>query len=211
MIKEHIGIFIPGIGNSNKVLEQAINRLQRPGFRGVIYDAQWKDGEENFQPKLDQLVGIARGYKREGHNVSIVGMSAGGVLGVIASHEMKEDVAATVAICARLRLGGNAYPWQETILNRNPSHKKAVAHFETQIEPQMTKEERDKILTIRPFVDEIVPPETMTIRDAHNERIVMIEHTASIYAALTIYSGYMMNFLRVNRFYNMSSRTNRTT
>ena len=63
-------------------------------------------------------------------------------------------------------------------------------------ESKLTIHDREKVLTIRPLIDEIVPTSTVTIKNAKNIRIPCIEHALSITAAMTIFSKSIITFLK---------------
>ena len=107
----------------------------------------------------------------------------------------KNHIHRVVNICGRLRRGYNVFPTLEYAAHDSPSFYQSVTIFE-EIEPRLTEHERKKILTIRAFVDEIVPGSTTTIKGATNNRVISVEHMLSIAAAMTIYVQPMIDFLK---------------
>ena len=63
-------------------------------------------------------------------------------------------------------------------------------------EGDLTEEQKKRIMTIRArFGDELVPASTSNLNGVNNSMVPMIEHSLSIYTALSIFSRQIINFL----------------
>lgn len=192
--KTHYVIFVPGLGGVGALFRLAANSWKRFGITPIVHDIGWKDGQQRIRPKLDSL--IARIDTLHGNNgiISLVGTSAGGSAVLNAFAKQPEKIHRVVNICGRLRVYTHVSPSLETASRLSKSFRESVEMFE-RTEPNLSNEERQKILTIRSLYDETVPLLTIPIRGAHNIRILSIEHNLSIAIAMTIYSRMIARFL----------------
>lgn len=198
MIERNTVIIVPGVGNTDPGFRQYLARLNNEWPLNVTgFNAFWTEGEENFEDKLTHLVEVAKVYKQRSSKLFLMGLSASGSLVVAATHELGDDVAAAVTVCARLRDGcndDNEYPDQSEVLQRYPAHRRAVQTLGFKVLPQMTADERHKVLTIQPWRDEIVPIETMDLPGANNMTIRSYGHGATLYSGHTssLALGFML-------------------
>lgn len=108
-------------------------------------------------------------------------------------HKMNKNLNCAITICACLK-NANAFKLKYNFKNY-PSHKICVRIFEENIEPKMGVDERQRILTLRPIFDEVVPVETTTVKGTVNKRILSIEHDLSINIAFLFYSNLIREFI----------------
>ncbi len=193
--KMHYVFFVPGLGGETSVFRLAVQSWKRLGFIPIIHDVGWKDGEEKFGPKLEKLLSRIDTIHANGGIISLIGTSAGGSAVLNAFSQRTEKIHRIVNICGRLRAGNSVHPTLENASKKSNSFKESVMMFETN-EPNLTNDERKKIMTIRSLFDETVPLSTISVHGAHNIQIVSVEHNLSIALAMTVYINETISFLR---------------
>ena len=148
-------------------------------------------------PWADQLLGLIDVIYAEGHEISIIGCSAGGSAALNALLKRPGKVERAINVCGRLRRGRQkGFRSFESRTRSSKSFAQSVDFFE-QHEESLSDEERKRVMTVRPlFGDELVPADTVSLSGACNIVIPSIEHVFSIYAALTIFSSRLCRFLK---------------
>ena len=193
--KTHYVFFVPGLGGETSLFRLAVHSWKRFGFIPIVHDVGWKDGEEKFGPKLEKLLSRIDTIHATGGIISLIGTSAGGSAVLNAFTQRTEKIHRIVNICGRLRAGNSVYPTLENASLKSNSFKESVMMFETN-EPNLTNDERKKIMTIRSLFDETVPTTTISVRGAQNIQIVSVEHNLSIALEMIVYAGKLVEFLR---------------
>lgn len=193
--KPHHLIVVPGLGGQNNKFNAMVKLWEKFGFITHIYDFGWKNKEIKFNSQLDKLLHDIDDLLSQGAKISLIGTSAGGSAVLNAFYKRRKQIHRVVNICGRLRRGYNVYPTLEYAAQDSPSFCQSVTLFEDR-EPSLTEQERKRVLTIRAFVDEIVPSSTTTIKSATNNRVISVEHMLSIAAAMTIYVQPTIDFLK---------------
>ena len=187
-------IIIPGLGNGVLKHKLAVRGWKRYGIIPYIFDAKWKIEENGFQSKLDSALNLIDSFKSKNSRISIIGNSAGSSFALNLFNERKRQISKVIVNCGRVRDGD--WPWftftQAT--KSSPSFKESVIRAQ-KIERTFTNNDRQKILTLRPLFDEIVPPQTVSIRGANNVTIPSIEHAISIALNLTLFRKRIINFI----------------
>lgn len=191
-MKKHHLIFVPGLGDNVPPFTWAVNRFKSDIFIPHIHEAPWRPPGEGFKPKLERLLSLIDQLSKDGQ-VSLIGISAGGSLVLNAYLQRKNQITKVVNIAGRLRAGG--IPSLDFASRIIPAFRKSVLMFEEN-EQNLTKTDRNKILTIRGIFDELVPPQTTILKGAINIQLPLVEHNIIIYSALIFYKKKISTFLR---------------
>lgn len=194
MSKEHHVIYVPGLSDQKKGYELLINRWSMYGVVPHVYRVGWHDQEKTFEPKLNRLVAAVNKLLDKGDTVSLVGGSAGGSAVLNALLEQPE-INAVVNLCGRLRAGENVFPSLELAARKSPSFKDSVTIFESK-EPQMTAQQRSKVLNLIPIWDEVVPKTTVSLNGAKNQTLPSVEHMVSGFLGMTLFAPIVMRFIK---------------
>jgi hypothetical protein len=196
MPKIHQVIIVPGLGDDGRKLSLTVAHFRKHGLIPVIHCIGWRDGETEFQPKLERLVRLIDQIANEGNRVSLIGCSAGGSAVLNAFIKRKKTVEKVITVCARLKTGNyRGFRSFKTRTASSPAFAQSVRMFEKS-EPELSFTDRQKIMTIHPlFGDELVPADMAVISGATNICIPTFEHILSITLALTLFSGRLMAFL----------------
>lgn len=167
---------------------------EKYGLQPVMLPLVWKDGEP-FAPKLKQITALIDQLADTGDQVSLVGCSASGSAMLNAFIERREQVNRVVNVGGFLRPGNRQ--GNKSFAKRSAqslAFQVSVLRF-AELEPTLTLADRAKILTVRPVLDELVPPETVVINGAINRTVPMIEHVLGLGMALLKYDP-VIKFLR---------------
>jgi hypothetical protein len=196
MSERHIAIFIPGLGDKVKAMESATSHWLDHGLEPLVHCMHWRDGEP-FQPKLLQLLKIIDELKNQDATVSVIGTSAGGSAAVNAFMQRSAKIHRAINVCGRVRVGPTTgFRSFAAKTKTSPAFAESVVQCERD-QKLLSIDNAKKIMTVRPlFGDELVPAETVSLIGAKNITVPSIEHGLSIGAALTIFSGALIEFLQ---------------
>ena len=193
--QKHIVILIPGLGDNFQWIKFLIGNWERKhGLIARFHVMPWQGDEHEFEPKLQRLLGDIDSHLENGDKVSLVGLSAGGSAVINAFALRSDKILKVVNVCGRLRAGEDVSALSGIVGKTSFSFIKSVLRCEEVLKSLSTKQ-KQKILTIRPFYDEIVPVSTVTIEGAKNIQINSIEHVLSIGLALSLYSRKIIDHL----------------
>jgi len=198
MSKEHHVIYVPGLHDQhpiNKNLTRFVPLFWKPyGFQGHIVAPHWEEGKE-FAPKLKRILAKIDELADQGHIVSLIGQSAGGSAVMNAYSERRNMINGVVDVTGRLREGENVSPSLEVAARSSPAFAESVLLFERKNEPTLSNQDRKKIMTIRPFWDEVVPATTVPLEGATNLVAPIPEHSIGGIAMCTIFAKRILYFL----------------
>lgn len=193
MNQEHHLIFVPGLGDSNTILEWELGGFKNFGFIPQVHEAPWSDNE-SFSNKLARLVEKVDYIKDKGGQVSLAGASAGASLAMNTYLACPEDVNGVVIVCGRLRAGIRVFPSLQLAARKHPAFLQSVLDCQSR-EYYLTQEDKKKILTFCAIFDPIVPHSTSTIEGVTNITVPFPAHSFSIYSTLYFYRRIIANFL----------------
>lgn len=195
MSAEHHVIISPGLdGRVGGLKFVTAKWSQKYDLYPEVTQIIWKD-KIGLLPKLKKITDKIDQLTNEGHMVSLIGTSASGSLMLNAFLERKSVISRVVNV------GGFLRPGNETGLRNfkvrsaaSISFRQSVERFE-KFEPSLTLPDRKKILTVHPIYDELVPPDTVTLKGALNEQVPMLEHVFGIALAMVLYDP-VIKFLK---------------
>ena len=191
-------IYVPGLNDDKFLNNKLINLLpllwNRHGYEVFIIKPAWRQGK-SFYPKLTLILNKIDELYAKGYAIYLFGQSAGGAAVLNAFAERKNKIKKIVNICGKLKKGTNVSPSLKTASAENPVFKESVLLFEDLNESRLTMNDRNKVLTIKPIWDGVVPSSTVALQGATNITIPMVQHSIAGISALTIFSGEILNFL----------------
>lgn len=194
---EHHVIISPGIGGEIEGLKFATKNWQEGyDIYPEVIQTVWKN-EIGLRPKLKKVTDLIDSLVAKGNLVSLIGTSASGSLMLNAFIERKDVIEKVVNIGGFLRPGnGKGSRSFDARGADSIAFKESVLRF-AELESTLTSEDKKKILTVRPYWDELVPPETVVIKGALNKKIPMVEHVLGITTAMVLYDPVVM-FLKTS-------------
>jgi pimeloyl-ACP methyl ester carboxylesterase len=191
-MSKHVVIYVPGLGdNSDGGRATAVRLWRIYGVRGVVHSMRWAD-EQPFEPKLAGLLEHIDRLAEAGHTVSLVGESAGASAAAVA-YAMRQDVIHRVVfICGKLRNPTTIHP---ATYSRNPAFAESMAMLPGSL-GALSPDALKRMRSIHPLSDPTVPVADTLIEGAENKTIPTVGHAASIVLGITLFSWYIVGFLR---------------
>lgn len=172
-------IYIPGIGDRRR----GLNSLQQAflttwlayGLSGQLFIVDWIS-DHPFDERFDDLLALIDMLYGQGKRVSIVGASAGASTALLAFLARSNKLVGAVTICGQI--GGTAALHGPAAV-RNPRFRRSLALMQRSI-AQLPLEARQRVLTLRPRADRIVPPQEAMLAGATNHEMPVSGHMAGI-------------------------------
>lgn len=198
MKAEHHIVYIPGLKDQSigKHLVKLLPRFwDNRGFPIHVVFPHWEEGT-TFTPKLNKITEQIDQLISDDHRVSVIGQSAGGSAGLNAFCLRKDVMEAAINVTGRLREGMNVRPTLEEAASKSPAFKESVLLFERENEIGLTGKDRKRVLTIRPWWDEVVPAATVPLQGATNLVAPMVEHSLGGIYVMSVYSKVLQDFLK---------------
>lgn len=188
-------LIIPGFADDVKYTKfQTRNWEKKYNIKPHVVAFVWNGDSDKFPGRLKKMEEYVDDFIKENNNVSVLGISAGGSAAINLFSKRKDKIKRAVAVCGRLHDPNLRDMWYLKAKNLGV-FEESVKLCEKNIN-QFSKDDNKKILTIRPFYDDIVPVRTMTIEGANNKRVFAIQHMISIYLSMTWYSRTIADFLK---------------
>tara|TARA_Y100000310_G_scaffold73282_1_gene69450 strand:+ start:1600 stop:2172 length:573 start_codon:yes stop_codon:yes gene_type:complete len=187
---KHNVIIIPGLSDSTGPLKFITKHWGKFNLKTIIHPFGWTGNKNEFQNRLKNLINLIDSFDGE---VSLIGTSAGASAVFNAYYEREDKVKKLINICGRIREGNSATPTLEKAAGDKLIFKKSVI----ECEKGLLTTETEKILTVIPKKDSIVPIETMKLKDATIYQLPFpaIQHNLNISLALTLCKKRIINFL----------------
>ena len=189
--KLHV-IYVPGIGDNNPQLQaKAISTWKLYGVEPELFQMNWAD-KRPWQVKFDQLLGRIDELSGQGHNVALVGASAGGGAVVNAYAARKDKVVGVVTISGKIHRPdkiGSRY-------RKNNSSFVESAYAVPDSLEKLSPQDREHILCRFGLFDEIVPVNESRIDGAKNLYAPTLFHGPSIAFQLLFGAVSLMGFLK---------------
>ncbi len=178
-MKEHHLVMIPGLNDQEFFQKKAMDFVawywKRYGVGCHVVAPNWEDGEP-FAPKLKSVLKEIDLLAGKGYDVSIVGVSAGGSVALNAFAMRKDVVKGVVNGTGRLKAGVGVRPSLEWAARNSRSFKESVLMFEKKNEQTLSRNDRKRVMTLRPVLDEIVPSSTVAVSGADNRVMPVVGH-----------------------------------
>lgn len=195
---KHKVIVVPGLGNENKLHALLVKWWKIFGIETYVCGVNWKVEESGFDKKMRKIIGLIDKLTNDDSEVSLVGTSAGGSAVLNAYFERRDKIHRVVNDGGRLRSGDALFYTFDRATAKSPSFRESVLRAE-KLEQRLTVTDRQKIMTVRPVFDEIVPPNTVGIKGAKNIVIPSVDHPLSNALALTLFAWPIIRFIKSKR------------
>jgi len=161
------------------------------GLSAEIHIFGWRSVTPSLADKQQALLDKIDARFAEGNQISLVGTSAGARAAINALAARRDKIHKVVSVCGRIKTG--PYLDKLTPFEQKELSVRALKECEQNL-TTLTSQDKQKILTIRPLYDEVVPTDTVPIPGATNIVIPSIMHSLTIAAALVFYRKRIMEF-----------------
>jgi pimeloyl-ACP methyl ester carboxylesterase len=192
MMRQHHIIYVPGILDDiyhAQSLAAATWRIY--GVHGHCHPIPWA-GQEIWEVKFKRLLDEIDRYKAEGHEVSLIGASAGASAILNAYVERAESIKGLIYICAKI----NA---PETVSKKtyaeNPAFKTSLELLQRNLK-KLTPKDKARMLSLYSPSDNTVPYPATVIEGVEERRLPALRHGRAIMFALTLGVKGMTDFLK---------------
>ena len=178
---QHHIIYVPGIGDDIFRIQSTIVKFWRLfGVRGHCHPMPWS-GRGDYATKAETLVARIDEYVAAGHQVSLVGASAGASAVLNAYATRHATVNKLVYVCAKIN-----HP--ETVsaatFNKNPAFKSALAVLQTNL-LGFTEADKSHFHSFYSNKDGLIPYESTRIVGVKKTKLPPLRHGAAIIYSLS--------------------------
>lgn len=193
-MKHHV-IYVPGITDDIlHVQSMLIRSWLLYGLRPHTHAVPWA-GEDSFEPKLQQLVGLIDALSAAGHTVSLVGASAG-ASAVLHAYSMRKDkVTGLVYICGKIN---RPEAVSERTYTQNPAFKGALFGLPDVLQ-HLTPQDKEKMMSFYSRVDTTVPYPDTLISGVQEQQLPSVKHGWAIVYAISFGAYRIARFLKARR------------
>jgi dienelactone hydrolase len=146
---------------------------------------------ESFDAKLKHLLGEIDKLSAAGHNVSLVGVSAGATA-VLNAYAKRPDLACVVCICGKIN---NPQSVGRRIYDNSPAFMQSIDLVQSNV-AKLTAQQRKSILCLYPSKDSYVPPADSIVAGSIKKRVITHGHILSIFYCLTFKSRFICSFIK---------------
>ena len=194
MSKQHVVIYVPGLGDYNFALKVRKTVLSWWHFKNVSIVAcvmNWTV-DEPWQKKFDRLLALIDEHYSAGKIVSLIGESAGATAVMLALNQREDKLNLVIFLC-----GKSQFP-ERVAAERyrdNPAFKEALNRSH-QIVALLSEGQKAKLLNLHPLFDETVPVSETKIPDVKDVYMPILGHAISILFATTFWSWRIVHFIR---------------
>lgn len=187
-MKKHCILYVPGLGDNYDPLRRFFLKSWRVfGVQTQLAPMSWRDGR-SYENKLQQLGEVIADKYHQGYKITLLGESAGGSMVLNAYAKYGDMIFRAMTIC-----GKNTAPRtvSSKIYSKNPSFKTSMHQTPKSVE-QLTKQERQRFISVHPVHDGYVPVNQTLIPDCQQVCLWSGGHLTTIFLALSLFSPIMV-------------------
>lgn len=188
---KHRVIYVPGIlDDIYHAQGLAVKTWRLYGVHGHCHPIPWA-GNEAWEPKFNKLLAEIDRYTDEGHEVSLIGASAGASAVLNAYIERPESIKSLVYICGKINFPEKV---SQKTYAKNPAFKTSLELLQKNLK-KLNSKDKAKMLSLYSPVDWTVPyPETV-IDGVEERKLPALRHGRAIMYVLTFGSGSLIKSL----------------
>ena len=194
-------LYINGLGDGSI---HAKDKLVQKWWRqaGIHFHhagVDWYDGK-SFDDRLAEMTTEANELIAKSGRVAIIGSSAGGSLALSTFFELRDKNICAINAHGRLRKGDytnhNSLHHRGHLDTDKPSQSfyDCVVHVENEVLPNLTEQEKRRILVLSQLTDLVVPTELMSIEGAKEHRSFTFGHLGGFLAHLLADRDFIIEF-----------------
>ena len=190
LIRKHIIIYIPGLGDSRvKGQRIALESWTRFGVKTHLHQMNWADGEA-FTPKLTRLMVEIDKYTAQGLTVSLIAASAGASAAVNAYVQRQDAINGVIFVCGKL-----AGSFHSSYHQTNPAFAQSMEMLPASL-AQLTDTDKSKMLSLHPVSDPVVPVAQTRISGVQSSRMPVSGHAVGIGYGIIVRAGANVRFFK---------------
>lgn len=172
-----------GSGATRKREKLAIRYLAKHGIKVEHVSIDWRS-DESFSSLLNRTVTITQEHLKKHRKLLLIGSSAGGSLAVNILGTLHDKDLSVVTLCSRLHEA--SLPWWEYrslkrmayvgTSNASQSFFDSVVYCSDITIPNLTKQDKDRMVIVRQWADDVVPRRTMSIDGVRIYKVPALGH-----------------------------------
>lgn len=178
-------LYFNGLGSGKTRWREliAMHYLAKKGISVEHIGIDWYS-KESFEDLLARLVIITKDKLRTQDTLLLIGSSAGGSLAVNVLGALHSENLYAITLCSRLALG--KLPWWDYRTLRRMAHihtKKesrkfydSIVHCHHIAIPQLSSQDKLRIITIKQLADDVVPRSTMQVPGVRSLTVPALGH-----------------------------------
>lgn len=172
-------IYIPGIGDRRRGLLWAQRLLLATwrlyGISPHVFVMDWASSA-SFETRFNELLTLIDRLHRDGRKVSLVGASAGASIVLLGLAERSAQVTGVATLCGQI---ATKEALAGPVTAANPRFKAALERWDGR-EPTLSASELQRVLTLRPKRDAVVPRSQEVLVGAVNHDMPIAGHMVGI-------------------------------
>ena len=185
-------IYVPGIADNIYHVQSLLVRTWRwSGVYGHCHEMPWL-GPVSYDLKFQSLLDEIDKYSAEGHEVALIGVSAGASAVLNAYVARPDTIKGVVLLCPKIN-----YP--ETVSQktyaRNPAFKESLHQLQGNL-AKLTAHQKKRILMCYSPSDGTVPYEASVIPGVQERRLLSLRHPRAIIYGITFGAPSFLRFLK---------------
>ena len=185
-------IYVPGIlDNLYHIQSTAVRTWRFSGAHGHCHEMPWL-GPESYEPKFQRLLGEIDKHAAEGHDVALVGASAGASAVLNAYVARPDKIKGVMLLCAKINYPETVSP---KTYARNPAFKESLEQLQANL-AKLTTRQKERILSCYSPADGLVPYEATVIPGVRQTRLPPIRHGRAILYGITFGVPGFIRFLK---------------
>ncbi len=150
------------------------------GVKARLISTSWSN-TESYEEKFRRVTNAIDAIDIKTTNIVLIGESAGGSLALNVFASRKEKIHKTITICGKNNGPELVAPHY---YKRNPTFKTSMYDLEKSV-AALSKSDRQRVVSIYPLYDGVVPIRETLIPDCKQVRLLTIGHLGTIFFALT--------------------------
>jgi len=187
----HHVIYVPGLGDHRTYgQDMAIQLWRLFGLVPHYFPLGWAT-RDGFDVKLGWLLERIDSLRRQGHTVSLVGVSAG-ASAALAAYAARPQLVGVVCICGKIQRPERVQP---ITYQNNPDFEESMQRVATNLRKLQQRGQLENIMSIHPLRDRTVALEDTKIVGTTEKTIPAWSHASGIFVGVLFGAPIIAKFL----------------
>jgi pimeloyl-ACP methyl ester carboxylesterase len=185
-------IYIPGIlDNIYHIQSAAVRTWRLFGVHGQCHEIPWL-GPESYELKFQRLLNEIDKHTAEGHDVALIGASAGASAVLNAYVARPDKIMGVILLCAKINYPETVSP---KTYAKNPAFKESLEKLQTNLS-KLTAFQKGRILSYYSPADGFVPYIATVIPGVQERKLPPLRHSRAILYGITFGAPGFTRFLK---------------
>lgn len=191
-MKQHHVIYVPGIlDDIYHAQSLTVKTWRLYGVHGHCHPIPWA-GEQKWEPKFKKLLDKIDRYKAAGHDVSLIGASAGASAVLNAYAERPDSIKSLIYICAKINAPETV---SKKTYDENPAFKTSLELLQKNLK-KLGPKDKAKMMSFYSPADNVVPYLATVIKGVEEKKLPPFRHGRAIMYSLSFGARDLMGFLK---------------